>query len=112
MTKDYIISASLAAVDDIQAELIKAVEKSPSWPTDPLHALAVLSKEYGELTQSVLQLTYEPHKPDSSIQAVRTEALQTAAMALRFVMSLDDYRYGPSEQHQHGAKHASGEANE
>lgn len=37
------------------------------------------------------------------IHEVRKEAIQTAAMALRFVMSLDKYRYGGCEQHHQGA---------
>lgn len=89
-------------VDDliapIFAELERATEKFPTWPTDPLHAVAVIGEEFGELTKAVLQLVYEPRK--SSANAVREEAIQTAAMALRFVMSLDRYRYTVSEQHE------------
>lgn len=81
----------------IFSELQRAVSKYPTWPTDPLHALAVLGEEYGELTKAVLQLTYEPHK--TSADEVRMEAIQTAAMALRFALSLDTYRYEPSQQH-------------
>ena len=84
-------------IAEVLAELQRATEKFPSWPTDPLHALAVLSEEYGELAKAMLQLTYEPHK--SSKEEVRMEALQTAAMALRLVMSLDMYDYKRSEQH-------------
>lgn len=88
---------------EIQAEIDRAVRKFPLWPTDPLHALAVLGEEYGELTKVVLQMTYEPHKAGCSIHEVRKEAIQTAAMALRFVMSLDRYKYGGCEQHHQGA---------
>ena len=52
-----------------------------------------------ELNKAVLQLTYEPHKVGSNIHEVRKEAIQTAAMALRFVMSLDKCKYGGCEQH-------------
>lgn len=86
----------------VLAELQRATEKFPTWPTDPLHALAVLGEEFGELTKAMLQLTYEPHK--TSPQAVRTEAIQTAAMALRLAISLDSYEYTPSAQHKQGAK--------
>jgi hypothetical protein len=79
-------------------ELRRAVIKFPTWPTDPLHALAVLGEEFGELTKATLQTTYEPHK--SSHDEVRTEAIQTAAMALRFVISLDRYEYAQGVQHQ------------
>src|SRR5262245_39329369 len=46
----------------ILEEVMRAVAKFPTWPTDPLHALAVLGEEFGELTKEMLQLTYEPHK--------------------------------------------------
>lgn len=82
---------------DVLAEVERATHKFPTWPTDPLHALAVLGEEFGELTKDMLQLTYEPHKTSS--EKVRTEALQTAAMALRLLMSLERYEYLPCTQH-------------
>jgi NTP pyrophosphatase (non-canonical NTP hydrolase) len=85
-------------IEQITAELRAAMRKFPTWPTDPLHALAVLGEEFGELTKATLQLTYEPHK--STMADVREEAIQTAAMALRFAMSLDVYQFSPSQQHQ------------
>lgn len=78
-------------------ELEKAMTKFSTWPTDPIHALAVLGEEFGELTKEVLQLTYEPHK--SSKELVKKEAIQCAAMSLRFVFSLDLYEYKTSSQH-------------
>lgn len=82
---------------EVFAELERATTKFPTWPTDPLHALAVLGEEFGELTKDMLQMVYEPHK--TSREAVRSEALQTAAMALRLVASLDSYEYKPCQQH-------------
>lgn len=84
-------------IDQVTAELARATQKFPTWPTDPLHALAVLGEEFGELNKAMLQLTYEPHK--TTADEVRTEAIQTAAMALRLAMSLDLYEYRPGEQH-------------
>lgn len=88
-------------------ELDRALAKFPTWPTDPLHALAVLGEEIGELnidfgklTKATLQAVYEPHK--SSMADVRCEAIQTAAMALRFLASLDRYELITSDQHQQG----------
>lgn len=86
---------------EVVAELGKALRKFPTWPTDPLHALAVLGEEYGELNKAMLQLVYEPHK--TSAAEVRTEAIQTAAMALRLLVSLDAYEYRRAEQHQQPA---------
>jgi hypothetical protein len=82
----------------VWTELERALKKFPTWPTDPLHALAVLGEEFGELTKDVLQMTYEPGK--TSAENVRKEAIQTAAMALRFVASLNDYIYKAGEQHR------------
>ena len=85
------------AAQAAMAEVEKATRKFPTWPTDPLHALAVLGEEFGELTKDVLQMVYEPHKTNRD--RIRTECVQTAAMALRFLASLDRYEYRPGEQH-------------
>lgn len=85
----------------VMAEVRRATAKFPTWPTDPLHALAVFGEEFGELTKETLQLTYEPHK--STVEDFRKEAQQTAAMALRFLASLDNYQFTPGQQHQQEA---------
>jgi len=82
---------------EIEAEITRATAKFPTWPTDPIHAFAVVGEEYGECQKEVLQLTYEPHK--STKEAVRKEAVQLAAMSIRFLMSLDRYEYTPLAQH-------------
>lgn len=82
---------------ELKREIDRAIAKFPEWPTDPLHALAVLGEEFGELTKEVLQMTYEPRK--SNLDKVRSEAVQTAAMALRFLESLNEYEYRRSPQH-------------
>lgn len=84
-------------IKDVIDELARAVKKFPTWPTDPLHAVAVLGEEYGELVKAMLQNTYEPHL--TSKLEIRKEALQTAAMALRLAASLDVYVYEASRQH-------------
>lgn len=83
---------------DINEELFKAIQKFPTWPTDPIHAASVVMEEAGELVKEVNQLTYEPHK--SSHESVRKEALQLAAMSFRFLLSLEKYEYIPGEQHE------------
>lgn len=90
----------MSVIEQVVAEIDRATKKFPTWPTDPLHALAVLGEEFGELTKAMVQLTYEPQK--TSLAEVRSEAIQTAAMALRLAMSLDSYRYGPCLQHKQG----------
>ena len=95
------LRADLALVRPVLDELSRALQKFPTWPTDPLHAMGVVAEEVGELAKEVLQLVYEPHK--SSQEAVRAEAIQAAAMLLRFIASLDVYEYRQGEQHQQAA---------
>ncbi len=91
-------SAPAGSYDEaVIAEVARAMKKFPTWPTDPLHAVAVLGEEFGELTKAVLQLVYEPHK--TSTEEVKMEAIQTAAMALRFLKSLNMYEYREGPQH-------------
>jgi NTP pyrophosphatase (non-canonical NTP hydrolase) len=95
-------------IADVRVEVARALSKFPTWPTDPLHALAVLGEEYGELMKAVLQQVYEPHK--NPTDAVREEAVQVAAMALRFLASLDTYQYQACPQHAQGpASNAAGD---
>lgn len=87
----------ITPLNQVIAEIDRAMQKFPTWPTDPFHALAVLGEEFGELTKGVVQITYEPHK--TTLEDVRMEALQTAAMALRFLISLDRYEFRGGSQH-------------
>lgn len=81
-------------------ELGNATSKFPTWPTDPLHAIGVVNEEVGELNKAVLQQMYEPHKNPPG--AVCTEAIQAAAVLIRFILSLDRYRWTPCTQHIQG----------
>ena len=88
---------------DVEAELVGAKARFPEWPTDPLHAVAVLNEEVGELNKAILQATYESHNQDDAIELlnrVEVEAVQVAAMALRFLESLAEYHYSASRQHR------------
>lgn len=84
-------------MSEIQEELRRATTKFPTWPTRALDAVGVIGEEFGEVQKEVLQLTYEPHK--STPESVRKEAVQLAAMSIRFLMSLDKYDYTPGQQH-------------
>lgn len=87
----------MSIVDEIFNELRVATHKFPTWPTRGLDAVAVLNEEVGELNKEVLQMTYEPNKTNN--EKIKKEAIQAAAMAIRFCMSLEEYDYKPSEQH-------------
>ena len=103
------MSPARQALLDVLHELGRATAKFPTWPTDPLHAIAVIGEEFGELTKDALQLTYEPHKTTPA--NLRAEAIQTAAMALRFAISLDRYEVKPSAQHEQDARDLLAEVN-
>ena len=87
-------------ISDVLEELESAIKKFPTWPNDPLHALAVLSEEYGELSKGMLQVVYEPGK--TTLNEVRQEAIQVAAMTMRLIKSLDVYSYKKCSQHTQG----------
>ena len=82
---------------EIQEEVERAMRKFPQWPTDPIHAATVIAEECGELQKAVLEAVYEPHK--GSRHNIRTEAVQTAAMCLRFLSSMGAYEWFNSAQH-------------
>jgi NTP pyrophosphatase (non-canonical NTP hydrolase) len=88
MTKALALAASMSALE-------RAQSKHPTWPTDPLHAAAIVAEEVGELQQAILQATYD----DGDCNRIREEALDVAASALRFVLSLDSFQIIPSPQH-------------
>jgi predicted nucleic acid-binding protein len=87
------------ALDEILAELKRARDKFPLWPTDAQDAVAIIHEEVGELQKDILQMKYEPSK-GKTIEHVRAEAMQTAAMALRFYFNIDRYTFIPGPQHE------------
>ena len=56
----------------------------PYWPKDNIHGAAIICEESGELIRAALQLTYEK----GDINALRDEAIQTAATCIRFIDNL------------------------
>ena len=75
---------------EIKSEMVKiyqeyerACEKHKEWPMDFIHAAAIVGEESGELVQAALQHTYE----DGSFDNMKKEAIQTGAVALRFLIN-------------------------
>lgn len=97
-------------IGEIAREVVRARRKFPMWPTDPLHALAVLGEEFGELTKAIVQYIYEPQK--SSARDVREEAVQTAAMAQRFLDSMQLYDFKRCQQHEQTGRSAEARVEE
>jgi hypothetical protein len=81
-------------LDRFHLELKHAERKFPTFPTDPIHAAAIVVEEAGELQQAALQFTYE----NRDIDRVKDEAVQVGAMALRFLLNVGAMRSRPSEQ--------------
>ncbi len=68
-------------LEQILEELERAENKHPLWPTDVIHAAAIISEESGELMRAALQWNYENGNQDE----LKEEAIQTAAMCIRFL---------------------------
>lgn len=73
---------SSEAMTLILAEVESARKKHPTWPAnDTLFAAAIVSEESGELMRAAVQ-----HKGEGgSLDACDKEAIQTAAVAIRFL---------------------------
>ena len=81
-------------IDRVFDALRKAEKLHPGFPTDPIHASAIVTEELGELERAALQWTYE----ESGKAAVAREAAHTAAMGIRFLLNIDNMVPRPSEQ--------------
>jgi NTP pyrophosphatase (non-canonical NTP hydrolase) len=82
------------AETNFKRELERAESKFPVFPADPIHAAAILQEEAGELIRAALQFTYE----GGSFDAMKNEAVQVGAMALRFLVNIESMQVRPSEQ--------------
>jgi hypothetical protein len=77
---------------EIELELRKAKKKFPNWPDHPAAQAGIVSEESGELMKAALQWKYERGKTDDhqmkQKEEMKQEAIQTAAMAIRFLENL------------------------
>lgn len=71
-------------LSDVMAELHRAEKKFPTWPDNIIEQAAIVSEESGELIRAALQVKYE----GGNIEDCRKEAIQTAAMCIRFLKHL------------------------
>jgi len=75
----------------ILAQIIKEVERAeaiyPRWPEDPIHAAAIIAEESGEIVKACIDFTYD----NGTIKDIETEAIQTAAMCIRFLEHMVAY---------------------
>ena len=75
----------------IEYELMKAKKKWPEYYDDVIHATALVNEEAGEAVQAALDLTYD----NGSIDHVREELIQTAAMCFRALENIDNLKVYP-----------------
>lgn len=78
----------------VLTELERAKSKFPQWPTDPIHAAAIVSEESGELIRAAVMHVYE-NAPESDCYK---EAIQTAVVALRFLEGIEANHYLPEKR--------------
>ncbi len=72
----------------ITDEYNKAIKKYPDWPTDPIHAAALLGEECGELVQACNDFYYD----NGSLKNMVLEAAQAGAMVIRFLYNIKTYK--------------------
>ena len=78
-------------VAEIISELKKAKIKWPEYYNDVIHAVSVMNEEAGEVIQAALDLTYD----NGSIEKVKKELIQTAAMCFRALENIDNLKTYP-----------------
>lgn len=76
----------------IGLELQRAKKKHPNWPDHICGQAGIVVEETGELMQACVQLKYEVAKTkearDAQKELIKTEAIHTAVMAIRFLENL------------------------
>ena len=81
------MNKSTKVIDDILKELERAEEKHPGWPADFFEGHAIISEEVGELAQAIIDHKYKGQGL-YSLNRIREEAIQVAAMGIRFLLNL------------------------
>lgn len=79
MKKDEILKA-------ISMECKRAERIHPIWPSDIIHQTAIMVEEAGETLKAALEVHFKENK--TTIEKVKSEAIQTAAMCFRILKNL------------------------
>lgn len=69
----------------VEAELQRAKKMHPNWPDDRFRQLAIMQEEAGEVAKAVIDHQYKK----GSTQDIESELIQTAAMCMRMLESLN-----------------------
>lgn len=70
----------------IMSEIDRAEKIHPVWPRNLIHAGMVCAEEQGELTKAIM----DHNERKGSKMAIITEAVHTAAMAIRFLKNIEE----------------------
>ena len=76
----------LQKYNPIDKELKRAEKKHPAWPPNIFEQVAIVNEEAGEVTKAVLHYRRER----GSLDEVKEELIQTAAMCMRMLKNLPD----------------------
>jgi len=71
----------------VLAEMNRAQQKHPKWPSDIIYMDQIINEEKGEATRAAVQYVME----GGSISELKTELVQTAATILRMLNTINDY---------------------
>jgi hypothetical protein len=80
-----------AIINSMVQELNRAEKIHPNYPEDKIHGAAILGEEAGELLQAAIDYEYRNINHVDYIKRMKEEAIQTGAMAIRFLMNLDEF---------------------
>lgn len=83
------IPSEIPLIQEILFELRRAESIHPVWPNDPIYAAAIIGEEAGEVIKAVNNAV--TGKKDGKDSDYRTEAIQCAAMCIRFLKNLDNF---------------------
>lgn len=88
-----IVDEDARIVSDVLKELQRAMSKKPLF-TCPHHGYAIILEELDELWDEVKKT-----KSERNVKNMRAEATQVAAMAIKFIMSMDsDWKPGDQKE--------------
>ena len=73
----------------IKAELQRAENIHPDYPSDLFHQVAILNEESGEVTKAVLDYFYDAQP----FENIKTELIQTAAMCIRMLQNMKEIKH-------------------
>lgn len=88
-----------AKLDEVYSKLTNELKRAESlwsaWPTDPIHAAAIIVEEVGELVKAIQDNKNKPK--DCGKEDILKEAVQSGAMVLRFLKNFDKYDFKGGE---------------